>query len=605
MLSDDRPMIRRRTLDAFRRFVRHYQHHPAVLMYLIGNEPNLHNTPSSLLKYWHMVEMMSEIRDEECANTEWHNTHSLQYDSWQPYNHHLPSTSSNQYAATITSTFTCYHPISVPIADNFANLRDMMKVIGPLEIKYRKAVDIWSFQVYRGTTFASFFQFYQYFLSRTRSTKPILITEYGCDIMDFREEREHRMNSSMQSSCLMSQFHELATLPAFSVGGLIFEYLDEWWKSSEYAEPMEDGCPVDAEQSALIHANCGRKGKMDDGFYSEAFFGLFGYAEDEAGNHDNSAMCIVPRQAYFDLMNVWRGTNWSVADMHLFCADQKCCAYKDMSDVKDALIIVGAIVLLIALYALKRWCVKRNEQDHVNDSHRKNNSNNLNQFNSHAAYFSLKHKLQLLPTKSELQIAKSSLYQWLHPIFQSSFVRLHLSLYPHLQHSHVSLQCSHFVSSLLDCLLRTGSISYSISLVHLRLFEGYKAWCRHVHATEQFLQPIDDICDYLLIYSMAEQLRRVPSYIHERFHYRAIQSNAHLINPTSSLLSLSTRLSLTPSALQQHIQSGLDHYAYGYDELDDICRQSHQFNEFKPWLTFYHSVYTNVREPFAYPNSGG
>lgn len=119
-------------------------------MYFIGNEPNLKGT-LGLPQYFHLVEQMSEIRNEECFHSNYSKPQSVHIEEWKKYNNYI-HVNESEYTRKYdkNETFTCFHPISIPLADiKLSTIKQLLSLLVPLEKKYPKAVDIWSFQLYR------------------------------------------------------------------------------------------------------------------------------------------------------------------------------------------------------------------------------------------------------------------------------------------------------------------------------------------------------------------------------------------------------------------------------------------------------------------------
>jgi hypothetical protein len=119
----------------------------------------------------------------------------------------------------------------------------------------------------------------------------------------------------------------------------------------------------------------------------------------------------------------------------------------------------------------------------------------------------------------------------------------------------------------------------AVERVHTRSFEHYLAWCsflslkpqfagtqvppKHaasVHANAnsdefQLLNLLQDLADYFVLWSGAENLRRVSSFILHEFHYRFDGSTAK-------------KFAQTNLSCQQQIES----YQLTYDDLDDKTR---------------------------------
>lgn len=123
-------------------------------MWAIGNEPNAHST--DLLAYFRLTERLAAVRDEECPPI---------------VNNHGPRPSSDR-------NWTCWHPITVPFADStrkqiggelLLSHDGRSGVVSLLEERFPSAVDVWSFQLYRGSTFGTFIKDYANFQTATKA----------------------------------------------------------------------------------------------------------------------------------------------------------------------------------------------------------------------------------------------------------------------------------------------------------------------------------------------------------------------------------------------------------------------------------------------------
>lgn len=102
--------------------------------------------------------------------------------------------------------------------------------------KYCKNTDVLAVISYRGKKFGNLFNNIRSFFD-----KPIFISEFGCDSYDVYKEEE---NQDIQAQFLLSQWEDLYKNTVFSsnkegncLGGVIFEWSDEWWKHNEGYAP--------------------------------------------------------------------------------------------------------------------------------------------------------------------------------------------------------------------------------------------------------------------------------------------------------------------------------------------------------------------------------
>src|SRR5258706_2389984 len=96
---------------------------------------------------------------------------------------------------------------------------------------YAPAVDIFGANSYKGSMgFGDLWKKVQIDFDR-----PVLITEYGCDAYDSQAHREDEGGQANYHKGAWGDIQlNLAEGPeeGNAIGGIIFEYLDEWWKSS-------------------------------------------------------------------------------------------------------------------------------------------------------------------------------------------------------------------------------------------------------------------------------------------------------------------------------------------------------------------------------------
>ncbi len=178
--------------NGFLDMVNTWKDHPAVLMWNLGNEMNAH--VSSLSDWYSLV--------NECAQA----AHSVDA------NH--PVTAACQDVTGGIETQIASFNSSVP------------------------AMDIWSVQLYRGGSFGNLFTSFA-----GKSSKPLLLTEFGCDAYNGTIGSEDR---DTQSTYIDSQWAEInnnlssTNASKVSIGGCVFEWSDEWWKHSGGSNSVHD-----------------------------------------------------------------------------------------------------------------------------------------------------------------------------------------------------------------------------------------------------------------------------------------------------------------------------------------------------------------------------
>jgi hypothetical protein len=131
------------------------------------------------------------------------------------------------------------------------------------------AIDVWGLNVYSQPGFFNRFQSWRLAGLRTGIKKPMFMSEYGADAYD---NRQGRPDEAAQATALRQQTSEIraqlsARNPALPcLGGTPFEWNDEWWKH---------GNPNAQDSGGFVH-----DGVAADGFANEEWWG--GVAVDRA-----------------------------------------------------------------------------------------------------------------------------------------------------------------------------------------------------------------------------------------------------------------------------------------------------------------------------------
>mmetsp|Transcript_18822 Transcript_18822/g.36843 ORF Transcript_18822/g.36843 Transcript_18822/m.36843 type:complete len:278 (-) Transcript_18822:4674-5507(-) len=160
-ISDSRPQQWNKIVSRFRTVVKKYQNHPAVLMWtIVLKESDQLRHPEFFFK---LVELLTHVRDEECAQ--------------DPAGDCRPSSKPK-------GGCSCWHPITVPLHDPkrvsgkaLLSAGGKSGLIIDLETHFPKAVDIWSLQVFRGSSFGSILDDYQNFQQNAFKVSVFLVAQ--------------------------------------------------------------------------------------------------------------------------------------------------------------------------------------------------------------------------------------------------------------------------------------------------------------------------------------------------------------------------------------------------------------------------------------------
>ena len=195
-----------------------YKSHPAIILWCIGNEWNL----ASGGRYYNgTFATLSEA-----------------------------AAFVNQSALTIKSLDTT-HPVTSILIDDSAHISDLVNNQAP-------DVDVWTINVFRNKSFGTFFQEW-----KSVSTKPMILGEFGADRFDHRVNAENQAMQADMNGGLWDEIDLASSAERFdgvAVGGLVFEFEDEWHKNGDPSTHNVSG-----------ETNYGQPDLVND----EEFFGLF------------------------------------------------------------------------------------------------------------------------------------------------------------------------------------------------------------------------------------------------------------------------------------------------------------------------------------------
>jgi hypothetical protein len=245
------PATRAAVVAEFRQMVALHKDSPATLMWIIGNELN--------------APWMFGDRDE------------------------LFTLIDEMAAAAHAEEGTNYHPVTTPLADV-----NLIETIARRDSQVPH-LDVWSVQVYRGTTFGNLFDRFA-----AVSRKPLLVTEYGIDAYDDLRAAEYELGGvPAQADYATALSREIDARRDVCVGGFIMAYRDEWWKGKHGQTDARH--PVCPEHDARAHSDCGvAGGGHPDGYANEEWWGIVRPLP------GSPAIDIVqPRAAYYALQALW------------------------------------------------------------------------------------------------------------------------------------------------------------------------------------------------------------------------------------------------------------------------------------------------------------
>lgn len=236
----ENPEHQQRMMESVRQMVLDHKDEPYILMWLIGNEnnygvaSNADKKPDAYFKFVNEVAKMIKSIDPN-------------------------------------------HPVALCNGDTL--FLDKFAKLSP-------DVDAFAANVYRGDY--GFGSFWQQVAEAT--DRPAFITEYGApsfgDHMTYQEAQEAQ--ASYHRGNWLDILHNSAGYEdgiGNSVGGVTFEWLDEWWKNYE---PAKHDTKADAV------------GPFPGGYYFEEWFGLFGQ-----GDGKESPYLREPRKVYYTYKELW------------------------------------------------------------------------------------------------------------------------------------------------------------------------------------------------------------------------------------------------------------------------------------------------------------
>jgi Interleukin-like EMT inducer/Divergent InlB B-repeat domain len=214
----------RNDLTRVQQAVSFYKDHPAILLWLLGSEWNIN-------LYYGKAECNTPLKAAQCTQT----------------------------AAQLVKSLDTNHPVAtsygeIDINANGLRLADTQNYVNNVAT----GVDVWGLNVFRSDNFGTLFDQW-----RSISTKPMFLGEFGTDAMIHPADLPDETMQAGWDLCLWN--HAITELSAIQpvlsgLGGLAFEWNDEWWKVPPAGTQNIGG---------FTNAN-----GHPDGFANEDWFGL-------------------------------------------------------------------------------------------------------------------------------------------------------------------------------------------------------------------------------------------------------------------------------------------------------------------------------------------
>jgi len=238
--------VRNNLKTGFINMVKTWKNHPAVLMWAFGNEvwPGGSGTDAQKWSSWYSL--VNEVAQEAKNEDPNHPVTTVNGDIW--------TIGILNYGSTDSSM---------------------------------TALDCWGINLYLGENFQDRFTKYE-----STSTKPLWISEWGCDAWDSRTSTE---NQTLQANYIKSQWQDIErNLSIYSekvcIGGTVFEWSDEWWKS--YTNSLgNSGHDTSTDWPNNNYSDTGM---------NEEWWGITSISP---GTYEKTL-----RKAYYELAQLWGGT---------------------------------------------------------------------------------------------------------------------------------------------------------------------------------------------------------------------------------------------------------------------------------------------------------
>lgn len=237
-----------------------------LLMWVLGNENNY--TFSGNIGFWtsEEIEKIKEPRQKQIRKAE------------------IYYTFVNDLAKEIKKIDSA-HPVAIGNGEG-----DFLDVASDI----CKDIDVLAINIYRGKKFGNLFN-----NIRNCFDKPIVISEFGCDSYNAYKLYE---DQEIQSEFLLAQWEDLYSNTVFSgkengnvLGGVVFEWSDEWWKHNE---SYKNDWSIHNKEAGWSHGAYFYDIRAKDNLnMNEEWFGIVGLSEEIVDGLNKR----LPKKSYYAL----------------------------------------------------------------------------------------------------------------------------------------------------------------------------------------------------------------------------------------------------------------------------------------------------------------